>query len=372
MDLFLSSQSLVFLGLLAAGSMTLCWLVGRLRARRRASAARVEGSARLHDLQAGAPAALTGILRVEGPMCSRFEDAHPVAVTSYQQPPGLRAEEALLRTWHERAARIYLEVGDRRVALEGALVVARGSNEWTPGAGLEGLRDRVRDRVYAAEVLARARRRGDDREHVFRSLEPGDEVVVRGIAERKVDADGPTSYRHHGGGWRLLPEGDGAIVAHYCGRPDLRAQLGRAPLYAAAGSVAMALLLASFAAGTQPACSDRREACALYGWCGTRLEQQGAELSVACVPSSSEDCARSLLCRKSGACTAAPWGECIATRDDDCRDSLACQIHGRCSAGPGGECLAASLADCMRAAQCREGCRLFMGECLPQDDDAPL
>ncbi|HZO17099.1 MAG TPA: hypothetical protein VFB62_27670 [Polyangiaceae bacterium] len=366
MDLFLSAQSISMLLAIAGAWLVGAWWLQRWRARARMTAPSLRTYDRVDDLPVGELVTLRGVLRVDGTMCARFEDAHPVAATSYWQPPIRSGEDRSLRTWHACAERLYLDVAGTRVALDGPLVVAMGSTEWAIEGGLHRLRERVRDRVYAADVVARARRRGDGSDHVFRSLEPGDAVAISGIIERKVDADGPASYRRHGGGWRLASAEDEVLIARYRGRPEPSRRLGRVPFYAAAAGAGLAVLLASLVAGTHPTCSDHREQCALYGLCGTRLVRQGASLDVSCVPPSHEDCRQSLSCRKLGACSAAPWGACVAESNGDCRASLNCELYGRCTATSEGECAAISPADCARVDRCRRnGCDIKSGACVP-------
>jgi hypothetical protein len=369
MDLFFSGQSMLVLLLVAAGCLVLAraFELARLRWHARSKGA-VRAVAHVAELPEGEEVTIVGVLGVQGAMCSRFEDAHPVAATSYCQPPG-RGPDRAVRTWHARAERLYLEIEGVRVELDGPLVVLRGSCEWTVEGGLDRLRERVRDRVYAADVKMHARMRGESQHHVFRSLEPGDRVAVTGVVERNVDADGPASYRRHGGGWRLKGGDDGVLSAQFRGRPATVRRFGRLPVYAAAAGVAAASIVASFAAGTQPACSDHRELCALYGLCGTRLLSEGNELTVTCVAPSTQDCQQSLRCRKLGACSASDWGECIATSDSECRHSLSCELYGRCSVSPEGECVALSQDDCQRAGRCmhaRFGCAIEAGTCTPK------
>jgi len=68
----------------------------------------------------------------------------------------------------------------------------------------------------------------------------------------------------------------------------------------------------------------------------------GASLSIAAgvLPKTDEECANSLSCQESGACSA-EWGYCTAASNIDCWISDVCRSHGRCTMQEG-HCVAGS------------------------------
>lgn len=161
------------------------------------------------QLIVGNPIELTGLLRVEGTMCRRLEDAHPVAATTFRERAVRHEAEAWRR--HDQAARLWLELPNGpRLRLRGPVVVARGSEERLVGIlGLTQLCSRAHERIEGAQ-RSRERVEGVD-ESVFRSLRAGDEVLARGVVAFATAADAPASYRRPGMGYELVPLVDGVI-----------------------------------------------------------------------------------------------------------------------------------------------------------------
>jgi hypothetical protein len=340
MDLFLSSQSVGMVALLAAGCMVAAGLASSSRARRRAleRQAKWRDNATLQTFAPGRHVIVTGVLRVEGSCCPRLEDAAPVAATTFQHKKSRRGPTV---SWCQRAVSLRLVLGEASLAIDGPVRVEVGSEEHYPGCALEKLRGRVTERIFASDMVP-ARERGDVPQHgVFRSLRHGDEVVVAGMAERAPHGDGPTTYRAAGGGWRIVPDQSGAVTVCCRRRPVIRGALGVVRVYAAAlAAVLTAVVAASFASAQQPGCESDGQLCKLYGWCGARLEIESSGVAVSCAPTSESDCRRSAACELRGACS--PEGnDCVVTSANDCRRSVQCEAYGLCRLGDG-ECVRAT------------------------------
>lgn len=224
MDLLLSAQSMGVVAFVAAGCMVAAGAIStglsRRRARLRQEAAPASDPA---SFSPGRPVAVVGRLHVDGSCCPRLEDDAPVAASSFLRDAGTETT-----AWCARAQALWLEVGGSRVELRGSLLVDVGSEEQYPAVGLDRLA--ARKRTYAAPVHTLPQRKGTARHGVFRSLHPGDEVVVIGLVERTAEA----GDRQRGAGWQLVPDAAGVLVACYRRRPRIRGAFGSLQLWAAA------------------------------------------------------------------------------------------------------------------------------------------
>ncbi|MEQ9318407.1 MAG: hypothetical protein RIF41_04580 [Polyangiaceae bacterium] len=161
---------------------------------------------------------LLGTLRVEGTMCRRLEDAHPVAATTFVERVARAGIEVGRR--HDQAARLWLELdGGLRLRLRGPVMVSRGSEERRVGAlGLSQLCSKAHERLESASrsfAVATAAA-----EAVFRSLRAGDPVEATGVVEAARAADAPASYRRPGKGYELVPLPDPEGVLRLVGTGD--------------------------------------------------------------------------------------------------------------------------------------------------------
>lgn len=234
MDLYLSAQSMGFVGFVAAGCMVAAGAISTglslRRARLRQESAPLASdpgpSVDLQRLAGLRQVAVVGRLHVDGSCCSRLEDAAPAAASSFVRKS--RGDET--SAWCERASILWLEVGGSRVELDGAMLVDVGSEEQYPAAPLDRMRSRAAERVSAARRYELGPRKGTPCHGVFRSLRAGDEVVVIGWVDRSGDGG-----VHRGGtGWRLVPDASGVLVACYRRRPRIRGAFGSLQLWAAA------------------------------------------------------------------------------------------------------------------------------------------
>jgi hypothetical protein len=219
--------------------------------------------------------------------------------------------------------------------------------------------------LFAVEPECGAADPGDRPHGVFRSVAPGERVIVTGMVEHDGGRLGPASYRTLPARFRLAAPIGGALAVVYTGRPQVQSSavsfsLARALAMGAGG----ALLIGSFVAGTEPECSDTGQLCLLYGTCGLTLDPSAG---LSCVARDDEDCAASIHCRILGRCSREA-GSCVA-RGDDCREASACQRWGLCSAAADGTCVAVDDADCTYSEACsqRGECRALAGSCLSQD-----
>ena len=90
------------------------------------------------------------------------------------------------------------------------------------------------ERLDASVMMEQTGRGQPPRFGVFRSVAPGDQVVVAGIVERVAGEDGPSSYRTQGGGWQLRPDDSGMLRLWSRRRPRVRGAWGSVRAYAAA------------------------------------------------------------------------------------------------------------------------------------------
>jgi hypothetical protein len=216
MDLFLSAQSLGLTAFVAAGCMVAAGALSSGIARRRARRQRdAVPPSDPYGLERGRQVAVVGRLHVDGSCCARLEDAAPVAASSFLHDCAGKTSAACVR-----AATLWLEVGGSRVELIGPVLVDVGSDEQYP-ASLVDLHGGGVAPFIAAQLLPR--RNGTPRHGVFRSLRPGDEVVVIGLVERQGSAS-----------WRLVPAPPGVLIACYRRRPRIRGAFGGLQLWAAA------------------------------------------------------------------------------------------------------------------------------------------
>jgi hypothetical protein len=229
MELFGSPQSIVTLALAAAGCLVAGGCLSRQRERwinRRRTDARAERRKGLPAPAPGPRVMVVGVLKVEGLCTSRFEDAVPVAVTTFQQPRGSERETRTV-TWCNRARRVWVDVGDDRVTIEGPIRVDIGSEEHYPGCPLSELRGRILQRIFASQIVPTSADDEVPSNGVFRSIRPDDQVVVVGRIERISQ----TESEHH---WRLRPDDSGAVTLCYRRRPAVRGALFKMTDWAAA------------------------------------------------------------------------------------------------------------------------------------------
>lgn len=166
-----------------------------------------------------------GVLKVDGPACIRIEDQRSVALSSFHERVsrgGLRYELA----WCQRARGLRLELGTTSIALDGPLRIEVGSDEHYPGCPTEDLPRSIRERLCGSTVVS-SHSTKLARHGVFRSLKDSDPVAVVGLVERD-------SAAHDGAGWRLRPDGSGALSIWYRRRPRVRGPFGTVTVYAAA------------------------------------------------------------------------------------------------------------------------------------------
>ncbi|MCA9665377.1 MAG: hypothetical protein KC503_07305 [Myxococcales bacterium] len=169
------------------------------------------------------------------PDCQRLEDQRTAAVSS------AAAVEDEARSVSLRASSLAVDVGGIAVELDGDVDVLVGSRERLPGRRVGRTRGDVAHRVWLA---AGGTETFDARQHlVYRSLQPGDRVRVRGRLERVAAVgDDELGYRELGGRWRLTCNGETPVKLAYEGRPQRvgpdHSQLG---IGAAVGVIAFAM-----------------------------------------------------------------------------------------------------------------------------------
>lgn len=181
---------------------------------------------------------VVGVIKVEGLCCSRFEDAIPVAATTFHEPRRGDGQRARTVTWSDRANNMWVEVGKVHVAIEGPVRVEVGSEEHYPGCSTKELEGRVLKRIFSAEIVPSR----DDvvpLHGVFRSVKPDDQVAVVGRMER--GSTGKGLGRRKGEVWRLTPDASGAITICYRRRPTVRGALFGVHAWAAAMVAAVAV-----------------------------------------------------------------------------------------------------------------------------------
>ncbi|HHH30821.1 MAG TPA: hypothetical protein ENK57_21095 [Polyangiaceae bacterium] len=175
---------------------------------------------------------VVGVIKVEGLCCSRFEDAIPVAATTFHEPRRGGGQKARTVTWSDRATNMWVEVAKVNVAIEGPVRVEVGSEEHYPGCATKELEARVLERIFSAEIVPSR----DDvvpLHGVFRSVKPDDQVAVVGRMER--GSKGPRRLgRRRTEVWRLTPDASGAITICYRRRPTVRGALFGVHAWAAA------------------------------------------------------------------------------------------------------------------------------------------
>ncbi len=99
--------------------------------------------------------------------------------------------------------------------------------------------------------------------------------------------------------------------------------------------VALALFCGTRATQAQSESEACAERCKRQGQCTLVLDKaDSAEVRMACVAESDEDCSGSRACKRKGRCTARN-GICVAGSDDDCGPSRDCRKKGRCTAKRG-------------------------------------
>jgi hypothetical protein len=213
MDLFGNPQSIVAVAFTAASCFVAGGWLARGREAKRSKKPTVPGAA------LGPRVMVVGVLKVEGLCCSRFEDAVPVAATTFQQR---RRDGAQGVTWCNRARRVWVDVGEQRVAIEGPIRVDVGSEEQYPGCPLPELRGRIVQRIFASQMVPSSLSADPPNHGVFRSVRPDDQVVVVGRVVRD------------GGRWVLSPDDTGAVTLCYRRRPTVRGALFKLHAWAAA------------------------------------------------------------------------------------------------------------------------------------------
>ena len=175
---------------------------------------------------------VVGVIKVEGLCCSRFEDAIPVAATTFHEPRRGDGQRVRTVTWSDRATNMWVEVGNVHVAIEGPVRVEVGSEEHYPGCSTKELEGRVLKRIFSAEIVPSR----DDvvpLHGVFRSVKPDDQVAVVGRMERGT-ASNERRGRREPQVWRLTPDASGAITICYRRRPTVRGALFGVHAWAAA------------------------------------------------------------------------------------------------------------------------------------------
>lgn len=231
MDLVLSAHAVGLLSAVAVGCVAAGAFTSRLLGRR-GSPPPPAGSEPSPDgidhdparLGAGARVGVAGRLHVDGSSCPRLEDGAPVAATTFLE----RTEGGHTRGVCARAAVLWLEVAGARIELCGRVVVEVGSEEHYPPGPLGPRRVDVASRVLAAEEVPLGKRRDVPAWGVFRSLRPGDAVMVVGRVEHlREPARGQA-------GWHLVPDDSGKLTACYQRRPRIRGAFGAMQLWAAA------------------------------------------------------------------------------------------------------------------------------------------
>jgi hypothetical protein len=309
---------------------------------------------------------LRGQLRVEKEPCFRYQDEQPCAATTFQI--------SNVSTWYDapdfapngtrRAPKLELVTPNHVIALEGEVIVEVGSHEYWPGVDIRLLDERVALRVVP-EV-------GDDPRDfegycVFRSLQDGDEVVVKGKISRNDEAGGrAASYRQQGMRWRMKPADSDGIALAYTKPPHFRTRprwlLAGPGLFAAAALVAYSALFVDH--DSHEASRSCMGSCRARGDCQPRASWGLLGVRIDCQRSEVLPCGHMDACAQRGLCTPKD-GECVATSDDACKAAAACKSEGRCSAKDG-RCQLTSNADCEKTAACEDD-----GHCTAHLDRDP-
>lgn len=223
------------LAIFLATFVGLLWLRPRLYAWSEANGRR-EALGRFSDeLENEAPCTLTGRLVLDGDGGERLEDGATAAASTMEDTSGA----VVVAT--RAPGRLVLKRDHDSIPLVGPVRVAAGSLETRPLLPVEMLNAATRERI--AEHLTTT----VPGPVAFRSVAPGDRVIVRGVLHRIQDAQ-HASYRE-GTRFVLEPEGDGILVAAVS-RPRFRGALlsslrGPRPPTLALGMVAIVMAVAA-------------------------------------------------------------------------------------------------------------------------------
>lgn len=194
-------------------------------------------AAELDGLSEGEMVTIQGRLEARPPLGQRYEDGREAAIATVELFAG-RLRRAGAASW--RAAGIAVRSGDRVVECEGDLQVVLGSTETPPYRRLHPLDTRLRQIVGDAVGAMPSAPRVS-----MRSVQPGDEVLVRGRL-RLAPATGEAGYRGRTTRWVLEHESAPMAVA-YVGRVPVSRPCGAA--LGGAALVAAMALFASFVVG---------------------------------------------------------------------------------------------------------------------------
>lgn len=170
--------------------------------RARKQLARLGESGSVETAKPGTSVTLTGVLKVGGELIGRFEDGRPAAVSTAApaKPSDVLGALAISR----RATDLSLDVEGVEVGIDGDLEVLAGSCEHVTRRLFRKLGRRMRGALYETddETLAAM----SEHKAVFRSLQPGDRVRVKGFLRRFESPVAPESYRVAGDRWVLAAQ----------------------------------------------------------------------------------------------------------------------------------------------------------------------
>jgi hypothetical protein len=228
--------------------------------------------------------------------------------------------------YNERAARLDVEVDQRRYELVGDVEVVSGSTVLLTG-----------ERPALGEGTAFLTRT---------AVRHGDAVAVAGVV---TDGEEGRDYRGLGPA-QIRPSTDvGTLRVVSTAGPRVHVRWRAAFRHGALVPIGLVGLLPALFATVDAASHDCAYACKAYGECETASRFATRPLDEAL-----GDAARGR------------HFECSAEGDADCRASGACERLGRCAA-VGGRCVATDPTDCHRTRMCRD-----LGRCTPMDGECSV
>jgi hypothetical protein len=232
MEWWASPQTVGVSAVVAAGALVVGGIMARVRESRAApDAAPTSTPNGAEAMQPGPRVMVVGVMKVEGLCCSRFEDATPVAASTFHEPRGDKEEPS--RTWSAQAKNLWVDVGQVRIALDGPVRVEVGSEEHYPGCATDELEGRVVQRIFSGRIVP-SRDNVVPLHGVFRSVKPDDQVAVVGRMERGPSVSKKRRKWSEAAVWRLTPDASGAITICYRRRPTVRGALFGVHAWAAA------------------------------------------------------------------------------------------------------------------------------------------
>ncbi|MBW2526352.1 MAG: hypothetical protein JRI23_19385 [Deltaproteobacteria bacterium] len=287
--------------------------------------------------------------RISAPV-ERLDDGYPAAAitAAASRRPLWMCAPTPTSAIHDCAEKLQLRVGEREVDLSPPIHVLCGSRHYYSGRRLARHEAALRMRMPPEQLIGFEWERARQHYAVFRSIDGGDAVLVRGRLVRQRERAGEEStYREASGRWSLEPAEPTQELQLVAEHPPRTRWRWSAPLDKVAPVlIGAAVLVAVIAASAYESAVEVAE----------------------------KRCRATEDCTSSGACSADLVGHwpfafrCIPLRDSDCTGSTECKERGKCSVDRElSQCTAATDADCGRSSVCRSRhvarCRAVEGEC---------